>query len=62
MKDLIDNQKHIGIIQRFVEVSKRKGRIMTLDRVVYSVANHLFPQYKKDPELVSKIQSIITIQ
>ncbi len=62
MKNLLDNNEHIGIIQRFVEVSKRKGRIMTMERVVFSVANHIFPEYAEDPQLEDKIKSILTIQ
>lgn len=62
MKELLNNPKHIGIIQRFVEVSKRKGRIMTTEGVLYSVANHIFPQYAKDPNLQEKIKTILTIQ
>lgn len=60
MLNLLDNLEHVNVIDRWFNVCKRGGYIIELNHAVSFVGNHLYPQYKADPQLKEKVKLIFS--
>lgn len=61
-KNILDNIEHINIVDRFTKVLNRKGKKVTIQYVTEAIKVYMFPEYRHDPDLESKVQAILIQQ
>jgi hypothetical protein len=62
MENILENEYHVAVIDRWIKVCKRNDKMPTLEHILWFVRGFLFPQYKDDPQLEQKIKQIIGYQ
>ena len=62
MKNILENEYHVNVIDRWIRVCRRNDKVPTLEHIVSFTRNYLFPEYKDDPQLEEKIKQILSYQ
>jgi len=58
MLNLLDNLEHVNIVDRWNQVCKNNNYKLDLNYAESFVKKHLFPEYRKDPDLKAKLKTI----
>jgi hypothetical protein len=61
-KNILDNLEHVNIVDRFAKVLNKKGKKVSIQYVTEAIRIYLFPEYRYDPDLENKVQSILIQQ
>ena len=61
MKNILENEYHTQVLDRWIKVCRRNGLSLTVDYICYAVRSYLFPEYKTDPQLEEKIKVILEV-